>query len=206
MAVVRFDEIGVLPEPGDNVAIASRRLEAGTVVDFGGTSATLPHTVLEGHRFVTQPVAPGEALLSWSTPFARALRELRIGDYVCTPSSLAAVSARGVDGLPAEASARNEPLVPYKLDETALRLGEQVPGVEQPGTFVRVANVLTLEFLVDVDDPSCYYFIEGNPRLQVEHGSDGQGQSGGKRRAHLLHDQCPLPRSGFERSYFVSSS
>lgn len=136
MAVVRFDEIAVLPEPDDNVAIASRRLEAGTVVDFSGTTVALPHTVLEGHRFVTQPVAPGEALLSWSTPFARALRDLRIGDYVCTPSSLAAVSARGVDGLPAEASARNEPLDPYKLDETALRLGEQVPGVEQPGTFL----------------------------------------------------------------------
>lgn len=28
----------------------------------------------------------------------------------------------------------------------------------------------TMEFLVDVDDPSRYYFIEGNPRLQVEHG------------------------------------
>jgi altronate dehydratase len=136
MDVVRFDEIGVLPEPGDNVAIASRRLEAGTVIEFGATTVTLPHTVLEGHRFVAQPVTSGEALLSWSTPFARALRDLGIGDYVCTSSSLAAVLARGVESLPAEASARNEPLDPYELDETALRLGEQVPGVAEPGTFL----------------------------------------------------------------------
>ena len=45
--MLRFDEIGVLPEPGDNVAISSRRLEAGAVIDFAGTAVTLPHTVLE---------------------------------------------------------------------------------------------------------------------------------------------------------------
>jgi altronate dehydratase len=134
--MLRFDEIGVLPEPGDNVAISSRRLEAGTRIDFAGTPVTLPHTVLEGHRFVARPVATGEPLLSWNTPFARALRDLEVGDYVCTPTSLAAVSARGVEGLPPEPSAKNEPLDPYELDEDALNLGQQVTSVEQPGTFL----------------------------------------------------------------------
>lgn len=55
--MVRFEQIGVLPEPGDNVAIASRRLEAGTVIELDGAAVTLPHTVLEGHRFVVTPVA-----------------------------------------------------------------------------------------------------------------------------------------------------
>ncbi|MDX6263369.1 MAG: hypothetical protein QOH84_5057, partial [Kribbellaceae bacterium] len=134
--MLRFDEIGVLPEPGDNVAISSRRLEAGTVIDVAGTPVTLPHTVLEGHRFVARPVATGEPLLSWHTPFARALRDLEVGDYVCTPTSLAAVAARGVEGLPTEPSAKNEPLDPYELDESALNLGRQVTSVEQPGTFL----------------------------------------------------------------------
>ena len=107
--MVRFEEIGVLPEPGDNVAIASRRLDAGTEVELDGTTVTLPHTVLEGHRFVVTPVATGAALTSWNTPFARASRDLAPGDYVCTPTSLAAVTARGVDGLPDEPSATNEP-------------------------------------------------------------------------------------------------
>ncbi|WP_246486788.1 UxaA family hydrolase [Kribbella qitaiheensis] len=75
-------------------------------------------------------------MLSWHTPFARARRDLQIGDYVCTPTSLAAVSARGVEGLPSEPSAENEPLDPYKLDENALVLGQQVTSVEQPGTFL----------------------------------------------------------------------
>ena len=134
--MVRFDEVGVRPEPGDNVAIASRRLEAGTEIELGGTTVTLPHTVLEGHRFVIDPVGPGEALTSWNTPFARASRDLLPGDYVCTPTSLAAVTARGVEGLPAEPSATNEPLDPYELDESALNFGQQVTSVEQPGTFL----------------------------------------------------------------------
>ncbi|MGC4937406.1 UxaA family hydrolase [Kribbella sp. DT2] len=135
--MLRFDEIGVLPEPADNAAICSRRLEAGTVIDFDGTPVTLPHTVLEGHRIIVRPVREGEAITSWQTPFARALRDLRVGDYVCTPPSLAAVSARGgVVGLPTEASASNESLDPYELDENALHFGRQITSVEQPGTFL----------------------------------------------------------------------
>ncbi|MDX3006711.1 UxaA family hydrolase [Kribbella solani] len=134
--MVRFEQIGVLPEPGDNVAIASRRLEAGTVIELDGAAVTLPHTVLEGHRFVVTPVATGAALTSWNTAFARASRDLLPGDYVCTPTSLAAVTARGVEGLPAEPSATNEPLDPYELDESALHFGAQVTSVEQPGTFL----------------------------------------------------------------------
>ncbi|MFG1623775.1 UxaA family hydrolase [Kribbella sp. NPDC049227] len=134
--MVRFEQVGVLPEPGDNVAIASRRLEAGTEIELGDAVVALPHTVLEGHRFVVTPVAPGEALTSWNTPFARASRDLVPGDYVCTPTSLAAVTARGVEGLPDEPSATNEPLDPYELDESALNFGAQVTSVEQPGTFL----------------------------------------------------------------------
>lgn len=138
MEALRADRAGVLPEPADNVAIASRRLDAGTVVDFGagGGLVALPHPVPEGHRFAARPIAAGEPLLSWSTPFARALRDLDVGAYVCTRTSLAALSARGIEGLPAEPSARNEPLDPYELDESALRLGDQVQAVARPRTFL----------------------------------------------------------------------
>ncbi|TDO54390.1 altronate dehydratase [Kribbella sp. VKM Ac-2527] len=134
--MLRFEEVAVVPEPGDNAAICSRRLEAGTVIDVGGTAVTLPHTVLEGHRIVVHPVRAGEAITSWQTPFARALRDLEPGDYICTPTSLAALTARGVDGLPVEPSAENEPLDPFVLDENALNFGAQVTSVEQPGTFL----------------------------------------------------------------------
>ena len=134
--MLRFDEVGLLPEPEDNAAICSRRLDAGTTIDLDGTVITLPHTILEGHRFIVRPVFHGAAITSWNTPFARATRDLVPGDYVCTPTSLAAVTARGVEGLPDEPSATNEPLDPYQLDESALNFGAQVTSVEQPGSFL----------------------------------------------------------------------
>src|SRR5689334_10086601 len=133
---VKLQEIGVLPEPEDNAAICSRRLDAGTQIELDGTLVTLPHTVLEGHRFAVRRIARGEAITSWNTPFARAARDLLPGDYICTPTSLQAVTARGVEGLPAEPSATNEPLDPFELDESALNFGAQVTSVEQPGTFL----------------------------------------------------------------------
>ncbi len=75
---------------------------------------------------VVEPVTAGGDLLSWSTPFARARRDLRPGDCICTPSSLAALRDRGVTGLPDEPTAENVPLDPYELDESTLHVGEQV--------------------------------------------------------------------------------
>ena len=46
-----FDQAARIPMPGDNVAIASRRLEAGTRLDRSDVTFCLPHTILEGHRF-----------------------------------------------------------------------------------------------------------------------------------------------------------
>ena len=59
-----FSEIGRLPAPGDNVAIATGRLEAGTEVERDDSRFTIMHTVLEGHRFAVEPIAEGEELLS----------------------------------------------------------------------------------------------------------------------------------------------
>jgi altronate dehydratase len=84
---------------------------------------------MEGHRIVISPIAEGEALLSWNTPFATALRDLQPGDYVCTQPVLDALAVRHVPGLPAEPSAANVWLDPYQLDESSLVLGDQVPRV-----------------------------------------------------------------------------
>ncbi len=141
MAVTEdFDRVAVLPGPGDNVAIVTRDLPSGTRLRRGSGEIVLPHHVLEGHRVVVAPIHSGEALLSWSVPFARAQGDLRPGDYVCTPTSLATLRARGVPGLPAAATATNEPLDPFRLDESVLTIGDQVADVERPGTFLGYAR------------------------------------------------------------------
>ncbi len=74
--------ISRLPAPADNVAIVTRRLDAGTVVEIDGTPHTLAYCVLEGHRLAVRPIAAGEALLSWGLPFGHALTPIAPGDYV----------------------------------------------------------------------------------------------------------------------------
>ena len=89
-------EIGRLPAPGDNVAIATRRLDAGTRVSYEGSEEEfeIPHTVLEGHRFAVEPISEGEDLLSWGLPFGRALRDISPGDYACNEKILRVLRER----------------------------------------------------------------------------------------------------------------
>ena len=56
-----FDRVARVPAETDNVAIATRRLEAGTLVADGAGEFRLPHTILEGHRFVRVAHAAGRA-------------------------------------------------------------------------------------------------------------------------------------------------
>ena len=121
-----FGHAGRIPAPGDNVAIAVRRLEAGTLIQLGDQSFRLPHTILEGHRFAVVLIDVGEPLLSWGLPFGFALREIAPGDYVCNDKILWALRQRHVDfALPPTANFRDH-YIPYQFDETRFQPGSQV--------------------------------------------------------------------------------
>src|SRR3954465_8353898 len=122
-----LDAIARLPAPGDNVAIATRRLEAGTEIALPGATCVLAHTVLEGHRFAVKPIASGEALLSWGLPFGLALTGIGVGDYVCNQSMLEALTIRQLDGarLPTEPNF-SDLLAPFHLDENTFQPGTPV--------------------------------------------------------------------------------
>ena len=135
MNAIALQEIGRIPAPGDNVAIATRRLSAGAQVEFSDGVASLPHTILEGHRFAIEPIAEGELLLSWGLPFGRALRPIEPGEYVCNAGILEALRLRNLDfALPLHANFENF-VAPYTLDEQAFRPGAQVPLHAERGTF-----------------------------------------------------------------------
>ena len=130
-----FDQIARVPARGDNVAIATRRLEAGTVVADAEREYRLPHTVLEGHRFVRTPIPDGARLTSWGLPFGIAARALEPGEYVCNAKILTALAERDVDfGLPANANF-TDTIETYELDEASFNPGEQVAHVDTGATF-----------------------------------------------------------------------
>ena len=161
-----FQEVGRLPAPGDNVAMATRRLQAGTRVSHGGSEFTVGHTVLEGHRFAVEPIAEGEDLLSWGLRFGRAIKDIAPGDYACNEKivrvlreRLRVSPERGEDEdpegtsdqgvglvqgrqdvaglkLPEEPNFSDAELEPYVLDEEQFRPGEQVPLHDEPRTFM----------------------------------------------------------------------
>jgi altronate dehydratase len=132
-----FREVGRLPAPGDNVAMATRRLEAGTRVSYKGSEFETPHTILEGHRFAVEPVEKGEDLLSWGLRFGRAVRNIAPGDYACNAKILKVLAERHLGfELPPEPNFSDAKLDPYVLDEEGFRPGEQVPLYEEPRTFM----------------------------------------------------------------------
>jgi len=131
----QFDEVGRLPLPGDNVAITTRRLEAGDIIVYNGQHFTLDHTTLEGHRFAIQPIAPGEPLLSWELPFGVATEPIKPGAYVINESALHALRERTLDfPLPAEANFADD-VHPYILDDGTFTPAERLPAYDSPRTF-----------------------------------------------------------------------
>ncbi|MES2693804.1 MAG: UxaA family hydrolase, partial [Verrucomicrobiota bacterium] len=151
-----LDTVSRLPAPTDNVAIATRRLEAGTVLAFPDGPRTLAHTVLEGHRFAVEPIAVGEFLRSWGLPFARAIAPIAPGDYVSNQSMLDALSIRRVENASFPAAPNFvDHLTEYHLDEATFtpapdpypnpRLVRTFQGYRRPGTRgVGTRNVIVI--------------------------------------------------------------
>ena len=130
-----FDRVARVPAAGDNVAIATRRLDAGTEVADVEGAYRISHTVLEGHRFVREPVDAGARLLSWGLPFGIALRPLAPGEYVCNEKILTALGERDIDfALPAAANF-TDTIETFDLDERTFRPGDQVEPIASDRTF-----------------------------------------------------------------------
>ena len=130
-----FDRVARVPAPGDNVAIATRRLAADTLVVEGADAFRLSHTILEGHRFVRAPIARSARLTSWGLPFGIATRDLAPGEYVCNEKILAALAERDIDfELPKDANFKDA-IETWELDEASFVPGEQVGRADSGATF-----------------------------------------------------------------------
>ncbi|MCY3779025.1 MAG: UxaA family hydrolase [Chloroflexi bacterium] len=122
-----LNEIGRLPDPADNCAIAVRDLAAGTMVGAGGRTFALSHTVLEGHRFAIQPIPPGTELTSWGQRFGIASRAIAPGDYVMNEGVQVELARRDLDfTLPAQPNFDNR-ITPYRFDEASFVAAPALP-------------------------------------------------------------------------------
>ncbi len=130
-----LDQIARLPLPGDNVAIVTRRLPAGTQIDYHGRRFSLSHTLMEGHRFATDVIESGQPLFSWELPFGYATRRIEAGEYVSNQGMLDALSLRHLDfELPSAPNFR-EQIVAYQPDESTFVPVDQVSRYAHDRTF-----------------------------------------------------------------------
>ncbi|MBF2760467.1 MAG: UxaA family hydrolase [Ectothiorhodospiraceae bacterium AqS1] len=137
MKIFPFDEVARIPAPGDNAAIATRGLEAGSVIVGGPEgSITCAHSVLEGHRFVIRAIPEGMPLSSWGLPFGFARFALSPGEYVCNAAILRVLKERGIDHrLPTTPNFENR-IEGYDFDESSFEPGEQVERAANPASFL----------------------------------------------------------------------
>ncbi|MBV7332105.1 UxaA family hydrolase [Chloroflexi bacterium TSY] len=133
---ISFSSVGRLPLSGDNVAIATRILPAGTFINLNELTFTLDFTVLVGHRFAIKPIAQNEALLSWGVPFGIATEPIMPGQYVCNEGMLEALNGRSLDfHLPPRPNFRDR-IVPHQVNEAFFQPGKQVERSGSERTFM----------------------------------------------------------------------
>ena len=130
---VALSAVARLADAVDNVAIALFTLSAGRQIEHDGTGGnprfTLPHPVLEGHRFAITRIRRGEELLSWGYPFGRALRDIEPGDWIRNAGMIDALAQRDLPlELPSDANFEDQPL------EQSARLDEVAPAGPFSGT------------------------------------------------------------------------
>ena len=132
---IAFHDVARLPMPGDNVAIATRKLPAGTVIEYNNQPLTLDFTVLEGHRFAIAPIATGQYVLSWELPFGIAIADIAPGQYVHNAEMLEALGGRAISfALPSAPNFRDF-IPPYTLDEANFQPAESLPAYAHQRAF-----------------------------------------------------------------------
>ena len=79
----KTDDSGALYlAPGDNIAVATSELPAGTTIAVAGTQVTLLSNVGVGHKFAVQAIKSGERVVKYGAPIGSASTDIALGEYV----------------------------------------------------------------------------------------------------------------------------
>ena len=74
----------LLLAPGDNIAVATAELPAGTEREVGGRKVALQSSVDVGHKFAICAIRSGERIFKYGAPIGVASRAIEPGEYVHT--------------------------------------------------------------------------------------------------------------------------
>ena len=69
---------------GDNIAVATAELAAGTEREIAGRKVLLRDRLDIGHKFAIQPIRTGERIVKYGAPIGSASRDIAAGEYVHT--------------------------------------------------------------------------------------------------------------------------
>ena len=79
----KTDDSGVLHlASGDNIAVATAELPAGTTIVIAGTPVTLLSAVEIGHKFAVRAIKSGERVVKYGAPIGSASTDIAPGEYV----------------------------------------------------------------------------------------------------------------------------
>jgi altronate dehydratase len=79
----RTDDSGLLYlASGDNIAVATRELAAGSIVHIDGAAIELKSRVDVGHKFAVRPIRSGERIVKYGAPIGSATADIAAGEYV----------------------------------------------------------------------------------------------------------------------------
>lgn len=70
--------------PTDNVIVALRDLEQGETIEFEGEKYVLPHTVYAKHKFVTEDLNIGDAVIMYGVLVGKATQPIKRGEPITT--------------------------------------------------------------------------------------------------------------------------
>jgi altronate dehydratase small subunit len=68
--------------PGDNIAVATSELPAGTIVGVAGTQVKLLSNVQIGHKFAVRAIKSGEHVVKYSAQIGSASADIAQGEFV----------------------------------------------------------------------------------------------------------------------------
>jgi altronate dehydratase len=134
MQKLKFESCARLPLSGDNCAIATRRLEPGTHLQWQGKTIRICQPILTGHRFLLKPVSKEEELFSWGLPFGIAERDIGPGEYLLNQGMAEELALRDLDFDPGPANFRND-IRSFELAAENFLAGTQVSLHSKLGRF-----------------------------------------------------------------------